>query len=908
MAEFLHSIFLHEDCENSKQSRSFNMTNSKKTTLAFANAAFRNKEYELALQFYKIAFKEAEDSLKSNIRKNIEMTMRKLGIEQTQINYQLEIFSNECLEGEPLNISKGLGDKNKIDFDPIYYSSKYSDLRNSSIDLYNHYISHGKKEGRNGFFSIDSIAVAGYKNYNPTIKTVLICCHEASRTGAPILGLRIAEAFSKKFNVILWLGKPGPLVEDFRKCAFLLIDQDPGYTDIIWALKEMQQKYKLSCGILNSVATSRFSSALFELKVPSVALIHEYADYMGAEVMQVLATANRVVFPAKGVKQSADDLLLKSCNALPKQTTIRNQGMCILPADEKGESLSKEDILLRLGIKEGKAKPLVVMGCGWVQIRKGVEYFIHAAQVCKQTSQAPIRFIWIGGGFNPSGDLHYSAWLQSQVKNSGLEEDLFFFDETKDLSPFFELADVFFLSSRLDPFPNVAIDSVKANVPIVAFDRATGFTDFIENHPTAGVVVPYLDVYAAAKSLVDLARKGKTLRTAVEQKLIDDALSFERYIEFLQEQCSIAIMQQNEIEAEAALLEKSEIMTPGFHSSGIPNYLNYKTWHGEHTTLPELSDEYVYVARWARGFRYAKSKIGFTDTIAEIKLDQESIAKAGIAPLGRWIETGKPPSTHRTYKLGLSSASTSFKTSLKVAIHIHAFYTDRLLSLLNRVISLLPHVDVFITTTSNEKLSNVLDVCRKVSEVNHINFTPKCIVTPNIGRDVGPLIMTLQESLKSYDLVGHFHIKGTKQLQESTVQQWQNFLFDTLIGQKGEAALEIIELFEQSPDLGLVFQEDPCLPSWGKNYEYALGLANDLGFSKSLPEIPEYPTGNMFWVRPNALGPLLKKKWQWAHFPGEPVPYDGTILHAIERIIPSVCASSGLTWLTVHNKNTKRYF
>lgn len=888
------------------------MRTSDQTFLARANAAFRVKDYQRAFELYEEALKQAEGKLKAQIKNNLELTIRKLGIAKTKPNQEKKhlLSGDRVAEGKATEVMVGV-EKNRrrrsSDFDPQYYRSKYSDLRDYPSDLNEHFTLYGKNEGRSGIFHLNSIATTGCKKYDPKISTVLIVCHEASRTGAPILGLKIAEAFAAKFNVVVWLEKSGVLAKEFRKNAFLLIDRKTDYTDILHAVMEIRRNYKLSFGILNSAMTSRFSSALFELKVPSVALVHEYAEYASAEIMQVLATANRVVFPARDVKQSADDLLMESCNSLPRQTAIRNQGKCTLPTDDKGDSLSKENILERLSIKEGVTKPLIVMGCGWVQFRKGVDYYVQAAQLCKQMSKLPIKFIWVGGGFNPSVDFNYSIWLQSQVKRSGLAGDLFFFDETEDLSPFFELADVFFLSSRLDPFPNVAIDSVKANVPIVAFDRATGFADFIEMHPTVGVVVPYLDTHAAAESLVDLALKGKTSRKAHEQKLIDDALSFNGYVEFLLEQCSIAMRQQGEIEAEVALLEKSGVMTPGFYSSGIPNYNNNKTWHGEHTTLAELSDEYIYTARWVRGFRYAKSRVGFSDALAEAQLDSEGISSSKVTPLARCIEIGKTLNTHQMYELRLNTTPTSFKTTLKIAVHIHAHYVDSLHLLLNRMSPLFPHLDVFITTTSDEKLASVSDVCRQVSEVNEISFSPSCIVTPNIGRDIGPFIMILKDRLTSYDLVGHFHIKGTKQLNESIVQQWQSFLFDTLIGQHGEAAFEIIEQFEKVQDLGLVFQEDPCLPSWGKNYEHAMSLATELGFSNKLPLIPEYPTGNMFWVRTTALSALLKKDWLWTDFPGEPIPYDGTVLHAIERLTPTLCNINGFNWKTVYNSNAARY-
>jgi len=49
----------------------------------------------------------------------------------------------------------------------------------------------------------------------------------------------------------------------------------------------------------------------------------------------------------------------------------------------------------------------------------------------------------------------------------------------------------------------------------------------------------------------------------------------------------------------------------------------------------------------------------------------------------------------------------------------------------------------------------------------------------------------------------------------------------------------------------------------------------------------------MFWARPRALAPLIRAKLQWQEFPAEPLPYDGTILHALERLIPFIAAHEG---------------
>ena len=42
----------------------------------------------------------------------------------------------------------------------------------------------------------------------------------------------------------------------------------------------------------------------------------------------------------------------------------------------------------------------------------------------------------------------------------------------------------------------------------------------------------------------------------------------------------------------------------------------------------------------------------------------------------------------------------------------------------------------------------------------------------------------------------------------------------------------------------------------------------------------------MFWARTCALSPLIDVNLQWDDYPPEPVPYDGTLLHAIERLFP----------------------
>jgi lipopolysaccharide biosynthesis protein len=56
----------------------------------------------------------------------------------------------------------------------------------------------------------------------------------------------------------------------------------------------------------------------------------------------------------------------------------------------------------------------------------------------------------------------------------------------------------------------------------------------------------------------------------------------------------------------------------------------------------------------------------------------------------------------------------------------------------------------------------------------------------------------------------------------------------------------------------------------------------------------------MFWARVESLRPLFDLKLTWDDYPNEPVPRDGTLLHAIERIFPQVVSSTGKTIAVTH--------
>jgi lipopolysaccharide biosynthesis protein len=72
--------------------------------------------------------------------------------------------------------------------------------------------------------------------------------------------------------------------------------------------------------------------------------------------------------------------------------------------------------------------------------------------------------------------------------------------------------------------------------------------------------------------------------------------------------------------------------------------------------------------------------------------------------------------------------------------------------------------------------------------------------------------------------------------------------------------------------------------NWGENRDIAEQLSKSL--SITLPDdITVFPACSMFWYRPEALAKLTSHSWNKTDFPEETGQIDGTIMHALERML-----------------------
>ena len=115
----------------------------------------------------------------------------------------------------------------------------------------------------------------------------------------------------------------------------------------------------------------------------------------------------------------------------------------------------------------------------------------------------------------------------------------------------------------------------------------------------------------------------------------------------------------------------------------------------------------------------------------------------------------------------------------------------------------------------------------------------------------------------------------------------------------------IVTEMQNDKHIGIVFPDDPHCPGWDANYNIARIIAKKLGIDE-LPKEFNFPIGTMFWARKGSLSPLFDLGIKWNEYPNEPIGNDGTILHAIERLIPIIAMKQGYGQKQTHVRGVNR--
>ena len=258
---------------------------------------------------------------------------------------------------------------------------------------------------------------------------------------------------------------------------------------------------------------------------------------------------------------------------------------------------------------------------------------------------------------------------------------------------------------------------------------------------------------------------------------------------------------------------------------------------------------------------------------------------------------------HRTPGLNSSKkliADTSDQASLPpVVIHLHVHYLEtlpRLLQALERCQDGLDNLYLWVSTDSSAKADSI-EITLQNSSLSKQAVLTQVRVCPNRGRNLGPLLQNLWPEFKDEALVLHLHSK--RSIESDLGEAWLDQLLKRLLPD-GETIQALRLQFQRDPQLGLVMPQPPELIrpylNWGNNFELAQCLAEALSLRLHRDAVLMFPAGGMFWIKPAALAPLVKCVNAIGELPPEPLPVDGSSLHALERLAAFACETSGHHW------------
>ncbi|MBK0380652.1 glycosyltransferase family 4 protein [Mucilaginibacter segetis] len=339
------------------------------------------------------------------------------------------------------------------------------------------------------------------------MKKLLFVSHDASRTGAPIVLLSFLNWLKqqKAYEISVYLKHGGDLEDNFKQFATTYLPAQKTITQRV--VKRVFKKNEEGAQIpselmdqsfdlvyLNTVVCLDIAPLLKKFKCPVICHVHEndftinnyYPEFVAAKN---LLAVNRFIAVSKSTLHN-----LVTNYAIPADKISLVYEFIDLDKIKK-PSVTKDEVKQELGLTD----EFIVGGSGLTSWRKGIDLFLSlAAEINKIQPDNGIKLIWVG-----SVTHEFSCRFAYEAERLGIKDMVIFTGSKTIPQNYFQLFDVFALTSREDPFPLVAIEAASLNKPILCFEQSGGMEEFVKDGET-GLIVPYADVKDMAVKILTL--------------------------------------------------------------------------------------------------------------------------------------------------------------------------------------------------------------------------------------------------------------------------------------------------------------------------------------------------------------------------------------------------------------------
>jgi|GEM_PF-1960354 glycosyltransferase involved in cell wall biosynthesis len=301
-------------------------------------------------------------------------------------------------------------------------------------------------------------------------KTVIFVSHVASRTGAPLLLLNaLQNMHDVQWDSRVLLLQDGPLRNRFSD-LYPTVVQPKVIAKIPLKFFQKDNRQIPDLYYLNSHSYSYLHRAAHE-GVPVICHVHEI-PLSFAQVPEPTLELFRT-YPTRYivVSEYVRDMLVSDMGIPEDRIRHIPSGIDAQYWQRKtnGNSIREE-----LCIPEDAT---VVGMSGQVIPLKGVDIWLQMAhRLCAEHPEKDWHFVWVGSA--PPGGFVYEQLMMEEVKNLGLENCVHFVGEHEDPRPYYEMFDVFTLSSRMESLSLVCLENTVLGVPTVAVATAGGPREF----------------------------------------------------------------------------------------------------------------------------------------------------------------------------------------------------------------------------------------------------------------------------------------------------------------------------------------------------------------------------------------------------------------------------------------------
>jgi len=244
-------------------------------------------------------------------------------------------------------------------------------------------------------------------------------------------------------------------------------------------------------------------------------------------------------------------------------------------------------------------------------------------------------------------------------------------------------------------------------------------------------------------------------------------------------------------------------------------------------------------------------------------------------------------------------------SSMKIAIQAHIFYPDLAPELAVLLKDFPVSFNLLISTPHAKNIEPLSRLFKTLPKLGELDIS----LTPNRGRDIGPLLFEFSKKLLEYDCFAHVHTK--KSMGTNSIgNPWREYLLKNLLDSSNHRTLKILGLLET---YGMVYpRKYPLIDvencQWGSNLPIAEQFCESVNIPLPSKGYIEFPAGSMFWAKTAALQPLLAKAFLADEFEQELGQTNNTLAHALERSLSHIALSQGYPIALLQESKLNHYY